>query len=112
MTASHSNLRKRLASIERRLAEKARREKLTHCNCQSVTIFMGSSSEKFEAAMNLPCPGHGFRHLGEIIFVKFVGGDSDPPTPDDPRLRELLAQYQERLARHTLQELEGDSDEC
>jgi len=111
MTASHSNLRKRLAHLERRLAEKARREKLTHCNCESVTIFMGASSEEFEAAMNLPCPAHGFRHLGKIVFTKFVDGDLDPP-PDDPRLSELMALYQERLARHVLQELEDDSEEC
>jgi len=40
-------------------------------NC--MTLAISDYPEKFEAEMNLPCPGHGFRDLGTVVSLKLVG---------------------------------------
>jgi hypothetical protein len=51
-----TSLWRRLAKIERQLAEKERRKKLAHCNCTYVVVARSDLPGEFEAEMNLPCP--------------------------------------------------------
>jgi hypothetical protein len=79
------------------------RVKLADCNCYpNLGLLVVADSKKFEAEMNLPCPAHGFRCLGQlmIIRVKAMNGDSldDAVRDDAVRTDELLAEYRRRLA--------------
>ncbi len=53
--------------------------------------------EEFEADLNLPCRAHGFRRLGRIMRIVFINPDStELPSP---KLDELIATYEARLAQ-------------
>lgn len=110
MSASLSNLSRRLAKVERHLREKAWREKLAHCNCKDVMVADSDHPEKFEAEMNLPCPAHGFRRFAVLIAIHAVGGNGEPGE-DTSRFDELIATYHERKAWHASQESKHDSQE-
>lgn len=91
------NFAKRLAQVEQRLAEVARREKLANCNCKEIMFFR--TAERFEEEKNLPCPGHGFRDLGRIgITVVFPSAGELPE--DNSKLRQLIAAYETARALH------------
>jgi len=86
------------------MADQARRAELANCNCVPIlTVALPDRPEKFEAEMNLPCPAHGIRRLGRIMRIHFV----EPTTPGgpgcrevpSPRLDELIATYEARLAQ-------------
>lgn len=96
MSGKLSSLRKRLAKVERDLADRARREEYANCNCREMTHAMPGEEEEFEAEMNLPCPSHGFRRLGRIMRIVFVNPDR---TPEPSPLDELIATYEARLAQ-------------
>jgi len=90
-------LEKRLAQVEQRLANVAKRDQLVDCNCKQMTFFR--TAEHFEAEKNLPCPGHGFRDLGRVnitIVVPLNGA----PRDDTTRLEQLIATYEAARARH------------
>jgi hypothetical protein len=94
-----SNLRTRLAKVERRLGDVARQEQLTNCNCKFIGATIACNPpEHFEAEMNRPCPAHGFRDLGTIICYRVVhaGGRWE----DTTRLKQLVATYEARRARY------------
>jgi hypothetical protein len=86
-----------LAKVEQQMADQARRAELANCTCNDMTIANTVLPEQFEAEMNLPCPAHGFRRLGRIMRIVFVdpGGKKVP----SPRLDELIATYEARLAQ-------------
>ena len=112
MSGNLSGLWKRLAKVEQRMADQARRAELANCTCVHspwMTFALTGQPEKFEAEMNLPCPAHGFRRLGMILKIRFVDGHGrrDPTS----RLEELLATYEARLAAQADRELANDSPE-
>jgi hypothetical protein len=82
MSRKLSALWKRLAKLEQRMAEEARRAELANCTCihmPNITAALPDQPEKLEAEMNLPCPAHGIRRLGRILRIGFV-------KPDDTRV--------------------------
>ena len=100
MSGNLSGLWKRLAKVEQRMADQARRAELANCTCihsPCFTIAITGQPEKFEAEMNLPCPAHGFRRLGRIMHICFI--DPDGTAEPDPRLDELIATYEAGLAQ-------------
>lgn len=116
MSEKLSNLRKRVAEVERQTSELARRQKLADCNCyprgKTCPNFFGCP-EKFEAAANLPCPAHGFRRLGRITPVNIV--DTTPGAKLEEkyvRLNRLVAEYELRVSQlpPLSPELEYDSE--
>ncbi len=66
MSGKLLGLRRRLARVERTLANIAKREEMADCICQEMTVVMPDQPEKFEAEMNRTCPVHGFRRLEAI----------------------------------------------
>jgi hypothetical protein len=95
------NLEKRLAEVERRLRDVARRDQLANCNCQQLTSAF--SSDNFEEEMNRPCPAHGFRDLGTIMHTVVVPTNSlvrEIEPEEDTKLQALIATYEARRARH------------
>ena len=102
MSGNLSGLRKRLAKVEQRMADQARRAELTNCTCKhssAVTLANTVQPEEFEAEMNLPCPAHGFRRLGRIMRIVFVNSTNPRTEVPSPRLDELIATYEARLAQ-------------
>ena len=100
MSANLSGLWKRLEKVEQRMADQARRAELANCTCihsPYFTIAITGQPEKFEAEMNLPCPSHGFRRLGRIRRIRFMNPDGT--AEPCPRLDELIATYEARLAQ-------------
>jgi hypothetical protein len=100
MSANLSGLWKRLAKVEQRMADQARRAELANCTCihsPNVTVAITGQPEKFETEMNLPCPSHGFRRLGRIMRIRFMNPDGTAEPV--PRLDELIATYEARLAQ-------------
>jgi hypothetical protein len=100
MSGKLSSLSRRLAKVEQRMTDQARRAELANCTCIHspwVTGAITGQSEKFEAEMSLPCPAHGFRRLGRIMRIRFM--DPDGTAEPDPRLDELIATYEARLAQ-------------
>jgi hypothetical protein len=73
MSGKLSSLSRRLAKIERQLIDGARREELENCICRQLTVADPNKPEEFEAEMNETCPLHGFRRLGEIIEIQYIG---------------------------------------
>jgi predicted component of type VI protein secretion system len=96
MSSRLSNLSRRLAKIEREMAEKVRRKELANCICRDLTVAF--ASEEFEAEMNLPCPAHGLRRLGQIIAVEGVNPDKTV-TEESTKLAQLLDMYELRLSQ-------------
>ncbi len=126
MSGKLSGLRKRLAKVERQLADHARREGLANCTCSAVTLAIPGREREFEAEMNLPCPAHGLRRLGKIICLRPVGPEKepwkgeeftprqDPMSPetwipkDHGEIDRLLDLYDARLAEQDSQKLEQE----
>ena len=95
MAGRLSRLRKRLAILEKAAAEIAEEKRLADCNCRrDKRIRFYKELESFKSAMNTPCPVHGFRDLGRIVFIRFVkpDGSSDQDTPEFRRLKEIYTQ--------------------
>jgi hypothetical protein len=120
-----SLLRKRLAKVKQQMAEKARREKLVNCNCKLVTVVLPNGAEKFEAEMNLQCPGHGFRTLGIILSRRPYKSTFRPDASDETwdrcqkaileddatTIDALIDLYTQRYRQHARREAEEESDE-
>jgi hypothetical protein len=93
MSGKLSILNRRLGKVEKQLADRARREKLTNCICGDPIIAMSTDPEKFEAEMNRTCPAHGFRRFGKIIAVIFGSVDpADEPETDGQETDEPMAE--------------------
>jgi hypothetical protein len=113
-----SNLSRRLAIVEQRVADTARREKLSNCNCfpqdpERLGIpFLATNEKEFEAQINLRCPAHGFRRLGKLIVLTIVNPDRTI-TEESVRLGQVVDEYQLRLSEFLKSdpELEDDSEE-
>ncbi len=102
MSEKLPNLEKRVAEVERQAAELARREKLADCNCYPRGKNFPHafwSPEQFEDATNLPCPAHGFRRLGRIMIVQYVGRDVIHDEGAENRLEQLVAKYELRVSQ-------------
>ena len=99
-----SGLRKRLAKAEQRMADLALRAEMANCSCQRfITLADPYQPEEFEFEMNVPCPAHGFRRLGMVRRLVFVNPDgTEVPSP---RLDELMATYESRLAQADREEV-------
>lgn len=95
-----SNLERRLAKVERLVADRARREKLANCNCgpqdPESGLIIVSDSRQLEAEMNLTCPAHGFRCLGQVMVIR---SDEEDETfaEESVRLAKLFDEYERRL---------------
>lgn len=115
MSGKLAGLEKRLASVEKALAETAEQEKLADCICKigdppPATLAFSNQPEAFEAEMNLTCPVPGFRNLGHLIVFYMVnrgGGRCD-----SSRFDELLAEYRERESQNFRPKLEHASQEA
>lgn len=96
------SLRKRLARVERALANTAKQKEQASCICRDITTADTHNPGEFEAEMNRPCPAHGVRQLGRImvfVWVKALNGRPDTSGPKDPReleLERLLEVYRGR----------------
>jgi hypothetical protein len=88
-----------LDKLEQRMADQTRRAELANCTCQFMTVAIPGQPEEFEAEMNLPCPAHGFRRLGRIMRIVFVNSTNPRTKVPSPRLDELIATYEARLAQ-------------
>jgi|HubBroStandDraft_1064217.scaffolds.fasta_scaffold31788_2 hypothetical protein len=92
------NFDKRLAQVEQRLADVAkRREQLTSCNCKR--FFGASEPDIFEEEANLPCPAHGFRDLGQIFHTVIVP-ERATEREKNAKVAQLIAAYETARARH------------
>lgn len=97
MSGKLPGLRKRLARVERTLANIAKGEELANCICldsRSLTVAWPHQPEEFEAEMNRTCPVHGFRRLGMIVQVRSVHGDGT--VEESAKLDQLLEIYEAR----------------
>jgi hypothetical protein len=109
-----TGLRRRLAKVEKALAETAEQEKMAGCICiprrgRFTTIAFSNKPEEFEAEMNQKCPAHGFRSLGHIVVFRVVG-----PGEEDERckLDDLLDEYRARETEYSRTKLEHDTQEA
>lgn len=94
-----------MAKVERKAAEIAMRENLSTCNCYPKSRgrvgrrwFVGDTKE-LEAAMNLPCPAHGFRRLGKLTAVQIVGPKGEI-SEECARRGKLVREYERRLCEY------------
>lgn len=99
------NRRKRLETLERKLADLLMQEALANCICRSDTCARPPMA--FEAEMNKTCPVHGFRRLGRIWVTEIVQTGKDKPSQDEEEknraekaeIERLLKEYYLRLAQ-------------
>jgi hypothetical protein len=94
MSGKLPSLRKRLVKAEHMLAHLAKGESGAKCICQMVTVASPDRTEEFEAEMNRTCPVHGFRRLGMIVRVEFVGRERR--VEENANLDQLLETYRAR----------------
>jgi hypothetical protein len=98
------SLRKRLTKLEQTLAKKAKQKELEDCICKDGAVFMLGKEDEFEAEMNVACPVHGFRRLGQIVQIVTVAPESYPENEKEEvrrknaRSNELMKEYETRLA--------------
>jgi hypothetical protein len=90
------NLEKRLAQVEKKLAEIANQEALADCIC--IKGPMRIPMAELEAEMNRPCPRHGLRRMGHIINAVIVSSDRTL-TEESRKRSELIEAYERRLAQ-------------
>jgi hypothetical protein len=57
-------------------------------------------AEQFEVQMNRPCPVHGVRDLGPLVFIRPFNSDTTP-SEESIKLRQLLDLYELRLSQHS-----------
>jgi hypothetical protein len=107
MLGARSGLRKRLAKVEKHLADRARHAELANCVCREMTTAW--THEEFEAEMNQTCPVHGFRRLGIIHSISFVNPDRTL-TEDSLKLEQVIETYKLRLAQHSQSGIETEHD--
>ena len=85
---------KRLAVLERLMAEKLTSKRMSDCICKNyetdITIVVSNNIGAFEAEMNRECPVHGLRRLGKILPVVFESVDGNP-SEETLKLDQLLA---------------------
>jgi hypothetical protein len=112
MSGNLPGLRKRLARVEKVLAQTAKQKELASCICQDLTFALPHEAEQFEAEVNRTCPVHGFRRLGQILPVTFVKPDKTY-TEESIKLLQLVEAYELRLSQLSQSglELEYDSQE-
>lgn len=110
MSEKLSSLRKRMAKLERNVADIAHREKLVNCNCQELTIAQDHQPEEFEREMNLPCPSHGLRRLGKIIHIVSVSAPSTPGILVTGPLGEIIRQEEPHPDENAFQEVEVNDE--
>lgn len=115
MSRKLSDLNKRLAKVEQQAADLAMRDKLGKCNCypknpvrRSLPWFVTDSNE-LEAAMNLPCPAHGFRRLGKLMAVRIVGPKGEI-SEECSRRSTLVKEYYRRLSDYLKSHPELEND--
>jgi hypothetical protein len=96
MSGKLSSLDRRLAKVEQRLTDRARRKKLANCICREGT--QAAEAEEFEVEMNRTCPVHGFRRLGKITPLVYVNPDKTF-TEDSAKLLKLIETYELRVSR-------------
>ncbi len=96
MAVGLSALRKRLAKIERDLAQMETRKELAHCLCRKVTQAL--DPEEFEAEMNRTCPVHGVRRLGQLLIIRMINPDRSL-APESVKLHQLVDKYKCRLSQ-------------
>ena len=112
MSAKFPSLQKRLAKVDRRLADIARREELANCNCRRITVAVAGRAEEFEAETNVPCPAHGLRRLGAIVCAVALESENDEESvkermrQENSELDRVLVIYEARLAQQDSQKLE------
>lgn len=115
MSGRLSNLRIRLAQVERQVADRAVREKLANCNCFPAGEKLPSAfanAEEFEAAANLPCPAHGIRRLGKLMRIVVVNMGLTP-IEESAKLIQAMDEYELRISQLPPpgSELEDESEE-
>ncbi len=109
-----AGLRRRLAKVEKTLAETVEQEKLASCICKvgakcRPTIVRSDQPEEFEAEMNRKCPVHGFRHLdGPMIVIRLT---DLPNERQRLRIDDLLDEYRARKLQYERAKREHDSQE-
>jgi hypothetical protein len=99
MSASLSNLNRRLAKLELEAAKRLRRKELANCICPDLVII-ARDPEEFQAEMNRRCPVHGFRYLGHIICIQAINRDKTE-TEESLKLKALVDEYHLRLSQNS-----------
>jgi hypothetical protein len=101
MSGKLSSLSRRLAKVEQQVAERTKREELANCICgTSVAFTVIHDAEQFEVEMNRPCPVHGVRDLGPLVFHRPFNSDTTP-SEESIKLRQLLDLYELRLSQRS-----------
>jgi hypothetical protein len=82
-SAKNMSLNRRLAKIEKTLADRRKIEELASCICGGVAIIglCEGDEEEFEIEKNLPCPIHRIRQYDRVITFRLV--DPDPEVSSD-----------------------------
>jgi hypothetical protein len=92
MSGKLLGLQRRLAKVERELASRAGREEPRECNCRTETVADPDKPEEFEPEMNRTCPAHGFRRLGLLVEINYIGRRDQ----GSAKLAHLLQTYKAR----------------
>jgi hypothetical protein len=93
---SLSSLSKRVAKVERKLAERVRRKELAHCVCGGV--ITAALPEEFEAKMSRTCPVHGLRRVAILVIIDIIERDGSL-TEESVKLHQLLDTYELGLSQ-------------
>jgi hypothetical protein len=104
---SLSSLSKRLAKVERELAERVRRKELAHCVCGGA--IRAALPEEFEAEMSRTCPVHGLRRAGILIICDIIERDGSL-TEESVKLHQLVDAYKLGLSQQRQPSLEVEDD--
>jgi hypothetical protein len=113
MSGKSFNLSRRLAAVEQRLAETAKRKSLDNCNCIIRPLFPVKDEKEFEAQTNVACPVHGFRRLERLVVVTIVRtsrSNREESRLEESRLEQVVDQYQRRLAEFRKSHPEFEDD--
>jgi hypothetical protein len=97
-------LSRRLAKLERTVADIEERERLANCICIEVQVAMVGHAHEFEAKMSRICPVHGIRRMNKLIVVGTVAPEHYPESAKEQirkeaaALDEVIEKYYARLA--------------
>lgn len=94
------SLRKRIARVERALAERKKELDLADCRCGKVVGAIPGQAKELAAKLNDTCPVHGFLRVFRIMTIRFPGGRSESESEKEERerkeaeLQQVIDQYE------------------
>ena len=108
-----SKFEKRLARMEKVLAQRSEEKKLAECNCADPKVIFRprpgvDMAIQLREELDLTCPVHPVRRLNELIWGVIIGKEGRIP---NPKMDPIIEEYRRRQVAQFGQVFEDDAED-